>query len=169
MTNPAANEETYLLPRHRGHFRGWFFLFNWWDNISFLEGYLCASQDLPFRNLTTQKWRHSWSRRYIWKTTSFWVFIRQISGVVHETNFFEGARSHRNPMAIVVVQHPQQFPVAFCKGSIQKSNFAPRSSSPKRSSFNQWLFLVPVKGGRWHIIPQLAGKIPLIYHLYIAF
>ena len=26
----------------------------------------------------------------------------------------------------------------------------------------QWLFLVPLKGGRWHIIPQLAGKIPLI-------
>ncbi len=22
---------------------------------------------------------------------------------------------------------------------------------------------------RWHIIPQLAGKMPLIYHLYIAF
>ena len=21
---------------------------------------------------------------------------------------------------------------------------------------NQWLFLVPLKGGRWHIIPQLA-------------
>ena len=28
----------------------------------------------------------------------------------------------------------------------------------------QWLFLVPIKGGRWHIIP-----LPLIYHLYIAF
>ena len=23
-------------------------------------------------------------------------------------------------------------------------------------SFCQWLFLVPIKGGRWHIIPQLA-------------
>ena len=32
---------------------------------------------------------------------------------------------------------------------------------------NQWLFLVPVKGGRWRIIPQVAGKIPLIYHIYI--
>ena len=31
--------------------------------------------------------------------------------------------------------------------------------------FNQWLFLVPVKGGRWHKIPQLAGKMALIYHL----
>ena len=42
----------------------------------------------------------------------------------------------------------------------------------------QWLFLVPVKGGRWHIIPQLAvctTYIPLIlpfgglyatYHLF---
>ena len=26
----------------------------------------------------------------------------------------------------------------------------------------QWLFLVPVKGGRWHIIPQLA-----VYTTYI--
>ena len=34
---------------------------------------------------------------------------------------------------------------------------------------DQWLFLVPLKGGRWHIIPQLAGFLPLIYHLYIAF
>ena len=30
---------------------------------------------------------------------------------------------------------------------------------------DQWLFLVPLKGGRWHIIPQVAGKMPLIYHL----
>ena len=32
----------------------------------------------------------------------------------------------------------------------------------------QWLFLVPLKGGRWHIIPQLAvytTYIPLIYWL----
>ncbi len=32
----------------------------------------------------------------------------------------------------------------------------------------QWLFLVPLKGGRWHIIPQLAVYttcIPLIYCL----
>ena len=32
----------------------------------------------------------------------------------------------------------------------------------------QWLFLVPIKGGRWHIIPQLAvytPYIPLIYCL----
>ena len=35
-------------------------------------------------------------------------------------------------------------------------------------STNQWLFLVPLKGGRWHIIPQLAvytTYIPLIYCL----
>ena len=37
------------------------------------------------------------------------------------------------------------------------------------SCYIQWLFLVPLKGGRWHIILQLAGKMPLIiYHLYIA-
>ena len=29
-------------------------------------------------------------------------------------------------------------------------------------SFCQWLFLVSVKGGRWHIIPQLA-----VYTTYI--
>ena len=28
--------------------------------------------------------------------------------------------------------------------------------------YNQWLFLVPLKGGRWHIIPQLA-----VYTTYI--
>ena len=27
---------------------------------------------------------------------------------------------------------------------------------------NQWLFLVPLKGGRWHILPQLA-----VYTTYI--
>ena len=34
--------------------------------------------------------------------------------------------------------------------------------------FYQWLFLVPLKGGRWHIVPQLAvytTYIPLIYCL----
>ena len=31
----------------------------------------------------------------------------------------------------------------------------------------QWLFLVPLKGGRWHIIPQLAVYTTYIYHLYI--
>ena len=32
---------------------------------------------------------------------------------------------------------------------------------------NQWLFLVPVKGGRWNTSPNWQ-YIPLIYHLYIA-
>ena len=31
----------------------------------------------------------------------------------------------------------------------------------------QWLFLVPLKGGRWYIIPQLAGKIPLYIPLIV--
>ncbi len=29
-------------------------------------------------------------------------------------------------------------------------------------TYYQWLFLVPVKGGRWHIIPPIGS----IYHLY---
>ncbi len=33
----------------------------------------------------------------------------------------------------------------------------------------QWLFLVPLKGGRWHIFPQLAVYTTYIYHSYIAF
>ena len=37
---------------------------------------------------------------------------------------------------------------------------------------NQWSFLVPLIGGRWYIVTQLAKYIPLIYHciyhLYIA-
>ena len=33
----------------------------------------------------------------------------------------------------------------------------------KLPRIDQWLFLVPIKGGRWrHIIPQLA----VFYHLY---
>ena len=38
----------------------------------------------------------------------------------------------------------------------------------EKPPFGQWLFLVPLKGGRWHIIPQLAvytTYIPLIYCL----
>ena len=31
-----------------------------------------------------------------------------------------------------------------------------------RIGISQWLFLVPLKGGRWHIIPQLA-----VYTTYI--
>ena len=37
------------------------------------------------------------------------------------------------------------------------------------SPYNQWLFLVPLKGGRWHIPSPNWQYIPLIYHLYIAF
>ncbi len=45
-----------------------------------------------------------------------------------------------------------------------------RGKSPWGWTTYQWLFLVPLKGGRWHTIPQLAvytTYIPLI--LYIAF
>ena len=40
--------------------------------------------------------------------------------------------------------------------------------SIRRSTFIQWIFQVPLKGGRWHIFPQLAvytTYIPLIYCL----
>ena len=43
----------------------------------------------------------------------------------------------------------------------------------KFSMSHQWLFQVPLKGGRWHIILQLAVYTTCtyiyIYHLYIAF
>ena len=44
-----------------------------------------------------------------------------------------------------------------------------RSYKFRGSRVCQWLFLVPVKGGRWHIIPPLAvytTYIPLIYLIY---
>ena len=34
--------------------------------------------------------------------------------------------------------------------------------------YSQWLFLVPLKGGRDYIIPQLAGKIPLILTILLS-
>ena len=36
------------------------------------------------------------------------------------------------------------------------------SPTPGIISIHQWLFLVPLTGGRWHIIPQLA-----VYTTYI--
>ena len=43
-----------------------------------------------------------------------------------------------------------------------------KKKTTKKLGKSQWLFLVPVKGGRWHIVPQLAvytTYIPLIYCL----
>ena len=44
--------------------------------------------------------------------------------------------------------------------------------SKKVGKWIQWLFLVPLKSGRWHIIPQLAvytTYIPLIYCLLVGY
>ena len=52
------------------------------------------------------------------------------------------------------------------------SNSFPVSSPVVSLPFGQWLFLVPLKGGRWHIIPQLAvytTYIPLIYCLLVGY
>ena len=32
----------------------------------------------------------------------------------------------------------------------------PKGTAYELRTYNQWLFLVPLKGGRWHILPQLA-------------
>ena len=37
----------------------------------------------------------------------------------------------------------------------------------RRKTIDQWLFLVPLKGGRWHIIPQLAVYTTCSYTTYI--
>ena len=42
------------------------------------------------------------------------------------------------------------------------ADFEIKYSFQKIEQPNQWLFLVPLKGGRWHIIPQLA-----VYTTYI--
>ena len=42
------------------------------------------------------------------------------------------------------------------------------NTQTKRLIF-QWLFLVPVKGGRWHIIPQLAVHTTYIPLIVLAF
>ena len=49
---------------------------------------------------------------------------------------------------------------------IHKKSLMPENPDYQTHHFgNQWLFLVPLKGGRDYIIPQLAGCLPLIYHL----
>ena len=45
----------------------------------------------------------------------------------------------------------------------------PKGQMVSKNQDDQWLFLVPLKGGRWHIIPQLAVYTTYINHLYIAF
>ena len=44
-----------------------------------------------------------------------------------------------------------------------------RKPAKKKNASSLRLFLVPVKGGRDYIIPQLAVYIPLIYHLYTTY
>ena len=52
---------------------------------------------------------------------------------------------------------------------LDNSRMAARSGTV--STLHQWLFLVPIKGGRWHIIPPIGSIYHLynIYHFYIAF
>ena len=38
----------------------------------------------------------------------------------------------------------------------RKKKLRGRTELTPSSTDGQWLFLVPLKGGRWHIIPQLA-------------
>ena len=87
---------------------------------------------------------------------------------------------------LYVTYHPLKEPEKSIEMMVQKSHPKPRHRigpffqgnrpllGPIRGSLGymlniyQWLFLVPLKGGRWHIIPQLAvytTYIPLIYCL----
>ena len=51
----------------------------------------------------------------------------------------------------------------------QQRNKQKTYKSYRCGTYNQWLFLVPLKGGRWHSPSPNWQYIPLIYHLYIAF
>ncbi len=58
-------------------------------------------------------------------------------------------------------------------GTLLKNNMATEKfwwEIPMFSCFSsQWLFLVPLKGGRWHIIPQLAVDTTYIPLIVLAF
>ena len=53
------------------------------------------------------------------------------------------------PSEVLQLEHPQKIGGIYSNPSVSMSMY-------------QWLFLVPLKGGRWHIIPQLA-----VYTTYI--
>ncbi len=56
------------------------------------------------------------------------------------------------------------FAVSFREGTLQNEHIP-----PKGKAGNQWLFPVPLKGGRWHIIPQLAVYTTYIPLIVLAF
>ena len=72
-------------------------------------------------------------------------------------------------MAAMAITFPEDI-CKFVHSQQQEKNqeFRHLRISPNETMLYQWLFLVPIKGGRWHIIPNWQ-YIPIIYHLYIAF
>ena len=61
------------------------------------------------------------------------------------------------------------FPRCFCENLAASQSLFNIYPEHVSSSFYQWLFLVPLTGGRWHSPSPNWQYIPLIYHLYIAF
>ena len=64
------------------------------------------------------------------------------------------------------VGHLSSFITSFCPTRVQGIPHIPRFF--RKTEYNQWSFLVPLIGGSYHIIPQLAvytTYIPLIYCL----
>ena len=71
------------------------------------------------------------------------------------THFFQTKSRNLRPLWIAHVAGSGTGPDVTWLGttfSKESKNF-PRKKTPT----TQWLFLVPLKGGRWHIIPQLAA------------
>ena len=101
-----------------------------------------------------------WMHRYLQLLNSIWSTCSLESCYSPNqklmTSFFQVTRTDHPEVTI----HPW-------KGDLKPPSVG-HSEEPGTYLY-QWLFLVPLKGGRWHSPSPNWQYIPLIYHLYIAF
>ena len=115
------------------------------------QGRLITSHQVGGPQATPKGSRKSWSQ----------IFAMGIMVQPYSTNSFWG---------IEVGSEPSKLKNVFPASKICQVSWVSHSLNLRRAQF-QWIFQVPLKGGRWHIIPQLAvytvytTYIPLIYCL----
>ena len=101
--------------------------------------------------------------RCLGSTKNGQIFPETYGGVVLFAPYEKGGVGFfKNEMSSSNYQFPGANSLASFQGRVRKCSFF---SFCSEFCFFQWLFLVPLKGGRWYMIPQLAvytTHIPLI-------